>query len=160
MASWTANSIMFWANAAGSLVKVTDHNRSALSEDIERIENKQRMADGTLRRYTVSKKRTWSCQWENLPSTNLVAAGLKTVDGGMSGEDIEAFHNATDGAFRLVLRRGSAKDLATPNPADSALPYQDSNFYITKVMISDYNKEVTKRGRVDLWSLSITLEEV
>jgi hypothetical protein len=60
----------------------------------------------------------------------------------------------------LVLRRGSAKDLATPNPADSALPYQDSNFYITKVMISDYNKEVTKRGRVDLWSLSITLEEV
>lgn len=157
--AWTDNSIMFWQDAGGTYRKISDHNRSSLSESTERIENKQRMADGTLRRYSVAKKRTWSCDWTNLPSTNSKAAGLKTADGGWAGEDIEAFHNITNSAFRMILRRGSADGKTVPVPADSALPYRDDDFYIVKVMISDFSKEVVKRGLVDLWDLSITLEE-
>ena len=151
---------MSWVSAAGTVIKVTDHGRSALNEDYERIENKQRMADGTLRRYVVAKKRTWSCSWDLIPSSNNVALGIKTADGGMSGEDIENWVKNTDGAFRMVLRRGSAKDVATPNPAEGLLPYSDANFYICNVMVADFDKEVAKRGRVDFWNLSITLEEV
>lgn len=160
MADWTTNSIMFWQDSGGTYRKVTDHNRSELSESVERLENKQRMADGTLRRYSVSKKRTWSCDWSMLPSTNSVTNGLTTADGGWAGEDIENFHNITDGSFRMILRRGSASGKTAPNPADTALPYRDSDFYIVKVMIVDFTKSVVKRGTVDLWDISISLEEV
>lgn len=161
MADWTSNSIMFWADAGGVFRKVTDHNRSPLSETPDRIENKQRMVNGTLRRYSVAKKRVWSVDWTMLPSTNSKGAqSLTTADGGWAGEDIENFYNITDDAFRMILRRGSAIGKTAPVPADDALPYRDSDFYIVKVIISDFSKTVNKRGLVDLWDLSITLEEV
>jgi len=131
-----------------------------LSETIERIENKQRMADGTLRRYSIAKKRTWSCSWDLLPSSNNVVGALKTADLGLSGEEIEVWANTVDVPFRMILRRGSARDLATPNPAEGLLPYSDANFYIANVMITDFDKDIVKRGRIDLWNVSITLEEV
>lgn len=155
MAGWKDNAIMTWAGT-----KVTDHGRAALSEDTERIGIDKRMADGTLRRQFVGVKRKWSIGWENLPSTNSVSGGFKTADGGMAGEDIEAFYYNNPGKFRMVLRRGSAINLATPNPAESALPYEDDNFYIVNVMLTDFNKEVNKRGVVDLWNVSVALEEV
>lgn len=150
--SWKENALLYW-DVEGSLKKVTDHNRSPLSEEVERIENKKRMADGTLRRYSVTKKRTWSCSWDMLPSTNEIAGGMTTADGGLAGEDIERIHNTVNTPFRMVLRRGSAKGLPVP-------PASDDNFYIVNVMIADYSKEVVKRGKVDLWKVSITLEEV
>jgi hypothetical protein len=135
------NTIMYWHNGA-SYVQVTDHNRGSLSTDIERIERKQRMVDGTLRRYTVAKKRTWSCSWEMLPSTN-IGAGMHTADGGMAGEDIEAFHDTFDGAFQMQLRKGNG------------------SITVVNVMIADYSREVVKRGpNTDFWNVSITLEEV
>lgn|SRR5574338_328225 len=135
------NTIMYWNNGS-TFVQVSDHNRGALSTDYERIERKQRMVDGTLRRYTVAKKRTWSCSWEMLPSTNS-GSGMHTADGGMAGEDIEAFHDTFDGAFQMQLRKGNGI-ITTVN-----------------VMISDYSREVVKRGpNTDFWNVSITLEEV
>lgn len=138
--AWKDNSMMFWNNGS-TFVKVTDHNRSALTVDYERIERKQRMADGTLRRHTVAKKRTWACNWDMIPSTNV--AGMKTADGGLSGEEIEAFHDVNNGQFQMQLRKG--------------------NGVITTVtvMIAEFSKEVVRRGpNADLWNLSITLEEV
>jgi len=157
--SWKDNSLMWW-KFGNNLYKVSDHNRSPLSEDYERIESKTRLADGTLRRYTVAKKRTWTCSWENLPS-HYHASGIKTADNGIYGSSMETLYNGWDAPFRLILRRGNARNLETPNPADSALPYQDANFYIANVMFTDFSKEVVKRGpKVDLWNLSVTLEEV
>lgn len=157
--SWKTNSLMFW-NVEGELKKVSDHNRSPLSEDIERIENKQRMVDGTLRRYSVVKKRTWSCSWDLLPSTNDIPGGMQTADLGLAGEDLERINLNTDAPFRMVLRRGSAKGVTLPFVSDAQIPFSDDNFYVVNVMISDFSKEVVKRGKVDLWNVSITLEEV
>lgn len=141
-------------------VKVTDHGRSSLSESVERIGIDKRMAGGTLRRQFVGNKRKWSVTWENLPSSNAVVNGFKTADGGMSGGDIEQFYYNTPGKFRMVLRRGSAINMTAPSPAESALPYEDANFYIVNVMITEFSKEVVKRGRVDMWTVSVSLEEV
>jgi len=138
---WTDNAAMFWFDGT-TYRKVTDHNRAELSVAVERIENSQRMVNGTLRRYTVAKKRTWSTSWDMLPSTNSKVNGLKTVDGGWAGEDIEAFHNSTNGAFQMQLRRG------------------DGTVETVTVMITDFSKDIAKRGIVDFWNLSITLEEV
>jgi hypothetical protein len=135
------NTIMYWHDGT-QFRKITDHGRSSLSETIERIENKSRTVDGTLRRYSVTKKRAWSCSWDMLPSTNTKVKGIKTADGGYAGEDIEAFHDSKDGAFQMQLRRG------------------DGTVTTVSVMITDFSKEVVKRGLVDFWNLDITLEEV
>lgn len=147
MASWTVNPIMEWSTDGGATwTKVTDHGRSPLRIAVERIETKQRMADGTLRRYVVSKKRTFSCSWENLPdkATNFLANG-------QPADWIEAFHNNNDGAFHMRLREGSERDLSLTGLNGTTL----------QVMITDFSKEITKRGMAfDLVDLDITLEEV
>jgi len=147
--TWQNNPIMEWWDVRGTpqWVKITEHNRSPLSVSWERLESKQRMADGTMRRYVNGKKRTWSCSWENLPSED---TGL--LVNGEDGNWMEQFHFDTDGSFLMRLRAGS-----NANTATNALPPAQE----VRVMITDFSKEVTKRGpTTDLWSLSISLEEV
>ena len=151
---------MFWADASGNFRKVSDHGRAPLDESYERIESKTRMADGTLRRYTVSKKRSWSTSWTNLPSTN-AGPGMKTVDGGWSGKQMEQYYQDQDGPFLMVLRNGSAINKTLPTlPASTVYPYEDDDFYIARVMFADFSKTVTKRGASDFWDVDVTLEEV
>lgn len=152
---WKTNAIMTWA---GTLV--TDHGRGPLQESVERIGTDKRMANGTLRRQYVGLKRTWNVSWENLPSINTSTTGMKTADGNMSGQNIEDFYWANPGKFRMILRKGTAVGKSAPNPAESALPYEDADFYVVNVMFTDFSKEVRKRGTVDIWNVSVTLEEV
>lgn len=154
--NWTNNTIMAWNNN-----KISDHGRSPLNMSSERIGTDKRMADGTLRRQHVAIKRTWTMSWENLPSSNEVVNGYKTVDGGWAGEDMEMFYQTTPGVFRMVLRRGSASGLSTPVGASTiGANYEDDNFYGVNVMFTEFSKEVTKRGAVDFWNINVTLEEV
>lgn len=153
--SWMDNSLVWWSTDNGvTWNKITDHNRSPLSISVERIEKKNRMADGTLRRYTVAKKRTFSMDWTMLPAKRNSSYGgrtaLTTVDNGWAGEEIEAFHNTVDGSFKMKLRKGQ----------DEAKAIADNTIEVVTVMVSDFSKDIVKRGVVDLWDLSITLEEV
>jgi hypothetical protein len=152
--SWQNNAIMYWSTDGNTWNKISDHNRDALSISVERLETKNRMANGTLRRYTVAKKRSFSASWALLPSKrNSVyggKTGITTVDGGWAGEDIENFHNNVDGAFFMKLRKGT----------DEAKAITDGTIEIVTVMISDFSKDIAKRGVVDLWNVNITLEEV
>lgn len=128
------NAIMYWNGT-----KVTDHNRSALSVDVERIETKQRMADGTMRKYVIADKHTFSCSWDDLPSLT-----AQTVDGGLGAAAIEAFYMATQGAFVLT----------TYDRANNL-----SGTYT--VMFSEFSKTIKKRyAGTELWSVDISLEEV
>ncbi|QIQ62925.1 minor tail protein [Streptomyces phage Moab] len=116
---------------------VTDHNRQALSIDVERIEKKQRMANGTLRKYIVADKRSFSTSWQMLPKlTN------KTVDGFWGADAIEEFYNTIGGSFSLEISDGDG----------------EVNTY--NVMFSDFSKTITKRGSVDFWEISVSMEEV
>jgi hypothetical protein len=139
--SWKDNTAMSWNDGSG-WVKVSDHSRAELEVGFNRIGTDTRMVDGTLRRYSVAKKRTWTLSWDNLPSRN-TAGGLQTVDGGMDGEDLEDFYDDNDAPFQMQLRKG------------------DGTAETFTVMITDFSKSIVKRGqKTDLWNLSITLEEV
>ena len=140
MVDWNNTAMYWWDGAA--YVKVTDHNRAPVDVDFERIERRARMVNGTLRKYVVTKKRIFSTSWEMLPSKNGVSGGLSTVDGGLAGEDIESFHNLNDGAFNVQFRDGAG------------------NVETVLCMFSEFNKNIIKRGLVDFWNLTITLEEV
>jgi hypothetical protein len=133
MGNYKTNQIMYWGTS-----KVTDHNRAPLQVSYEFIERKSRMAKGTLRKYLVAKKRTWSTSWDMLPTFS-----NEVVDGGMSATAMETFVKNNTGAFTLTLRDGQG------------------NQETAKVMVSDFSNEIQKRGTInDFWSVSVTLEEV
>lgn len=151
---WRENAIMYWSKDGTNWNRISDHNRAPLNISFERIGTSNRMANGTLRRYSVAKKRSFNASWTMFPSkvSPLYGGktGLGTVDGGWAGEDIEKFYNETDGEFYVKLRKGT----------DEAKAVADGTIETVKVMVSDFSKDIEKRGVVDLWSLSITLEEV
>lgn len=116
---------------------ITEHKRSPVSVEVDRIETSNRMANGTLRKWVVADKRTFQVSWETLP-----ALTAKTVDGKWGGIDIETFYNSTPGAFTLTLTNTHGVQTYT-------------------VVFTDFSKEIVKRvGTSDWWDLSITLEEV
>lgn len=153
--SWQSNAILHFSSDGGATWnKISDHNRQPLSITVERFETTSRTVDGTLRRYSVAKKRTFSISWDMFPSKSAPTyngkTGVGTVDAGWAGEDIETFHNTTDGVFLIKLRKGS----------DESKANSDTTVEVVNVMITDFSKDVLKRGVVDFWSLSLTLEEV
>jgi hypothetical protein len=118
--------------------KLSDHNRSELGIDVERIETKHRMANGTMRKYVVADKRTFTVSWEQLPTIT-----SQTVDGFMGAAALETFYNTTPGAFTLTVA----------NKDGSTTPYT--------VMFTDFTKNVVKRwATYELWNVNITMEEV
>lgn len=116
---------------------VTDHNRTQLSIDVERIEKKQRMSNGTMRKYIIADKRKFSTSWTMLPKIS-----SQTVDGFWGADAIETFYNENPGSFVLELADG------------------DTEIYEYTVMFSDFSKNIVKRGSVDFWEISVTMEEV
>ena len=154
--SWKTNPIMEWSIDNGvNWTKVTDHNRSELSISVEPIETKQRMVSGTMRKYTVIKKRTFSWSWSDLPDKNVTFL----ANGTTYGNWLEEFYNVTDGVFLMRLRSGSDEPLTTL--ARAGTDDNADNTRIFKVMFSEYSKDVVKRGKTfDLWNMSMTLEEV
>ena len=54
--------------------RLSDHNRNPISINYELIENTQRMADGTLRKYDVARKFKITTDWHDFPTldANLV----------------------------------------------------------------------------------------
>jgi hypothetical protein len=124
--------LMRWSNNA-----ITDHNRGELSIDVERIEKKQRMANGTMRKYIVADKRTFGVSWQNLPHSSSY-----TVDGFWGARQMKTFYDATPGAFNLELT------------------YGDGTVETVSVMFSDFNMNLTKRGHFDFYEVTVSMEQV
>lgn len=124
--------LMQWNNN-----KISDHNRSKLGVSVDRIENPKRMANGTRRTYIVADKRNFSVSWSDLPH-----AASYTVDGFWGGQEIENWYATQTGSFVLKL-------------TDGAGAVQQFN-----VMMTSFEKSVTKRGFYDFWDVDIELTEV
>lgn len=117
--------------------KVTDHNRGALSVSVERIEESTRMANGTMRKYIIADKRTFTTGWSDLPQS----AHL-TVDGFWGKNEIENWWNTTTGQFELKLY------------------YGDGTTQLYYVMMTKFSAEISKRGAFDFWKVDVELTEV
>lgn len=123
----------------GSTVyKLSDHNRSELSITPERLENKKRMADGTLRTYVVATKRNFKTSWEWLPRDN-----NQTVDGFLGGKEIVQWYFDKLGSFEIVLTNGK-------NETETVL-----------VMFDSFDWKITKRSKyTDFYDIDMSLSEV
>ena len=124
--------LMRWNNNA-----ITDHNRSSLAMSVERIEKATRMANGTMRKYVIADKTSFTVSWDELPNVTQY-----TVDGFWGGRAMETFYRTTPGSFVLEITEG------------------DSTVKTFNVMFTDFSYSIVKRGRYDTWTVNVTMEEV
>lgn len=143
---------------------LSDHNREQISIPSERIENRKRMINGTMRSYHVADKEKFSWQWDMLPSrafeedpqfnttTGLPAEPyvMHTADGGAGARDMEHWRSNHKGPFYMLLSY------------DHTTSYAQVTGYnrVVHVYISSFSKDIVKRGITDFWNVSVELEEV
>jgi hypothetical protein len=151
---------------------LSDHNRSELEFTKNRIENRKRMINATMRSYHVADKLEISFSWENLPSRSFnkapafdpntgkpTATNLEdyTVDGGAGGVEILDWYENHNGAFWMLLSYDKYNEF-TSNQYDYLGQYNQ----LLQVYFSSFDYTVVKRGGTnhDLWNISVSLEEV
>lgn len=120
--------------------KLTEHNRGALEMSTERIEETKRMANGTLRKYYIADKKSFSMSWDFVPG-----AQTHLVDTAWSVNDLQTFYNSATGkaSFRIRIKK-----------ADGTYegPYT--------VIFSGFSPTIVKRGVDTFYNLSIEMQEV
>ena len=153
---------------------LSDHNRSEMSFNSERIEKRERTINGRMRSYHIADKLTMSVSWNNLPSrayldvADFNASGVSprknttgeyTSDGGAGGMEILDWYENHKGPFWMFLAYDKYKNFGDN---DSAFENLGKYNQIIQVYFSDFNYSVVKRGgsNHDLWNISVMLEEV
>lgn len=172
-----------------SFIILSDHNRNAIDVAPQRIEQKKRMANGTMRSYHIADKLNITTSWNLLPSrafsgyanfnqttgiptpnitaanrdasgtTDVIHENAYTVDGGAGGAEILKWYQDHTGPFWVFLSYDKYINFGIDNAA-----HQHLNQYsqIVQMYFSNFTYNVVKRGgsNHDLWNVSVTLEEV
>jgi hypothetical protein len=127
--------------------ELSDHNRSELEVSSMRIEDSQRMANGSLRKFWVADKKTFSTSWMMLPSYR-----SQTADGKWGAEDLREFYKSDLGRdvfkIRVNFSKGGAKDYDTTKEEEYLVSFTNCNFTLVK------------RGVNAFWNVSLSMEEV
>lgn len=119
-------------------VFLTDHNRSPIRINNERIVSDVRTQSGALRRYFVADKKSFSVSWEMIPQTS-----EDTVDAAQGAEDLMRLFNNTTGSAKLKI-------------------YYDWGIEQEyTVVIKDFSAELQKRWLpYRFYSVTVEMEEV
>lgn len=162
------------AGGVGTFLILSDHNRSDMSFNSQRIEKRERTINGRMRSYYIADKLTMSVSWNNLPSRAYLdvadfnssgvsprknTTGEYTSDGGAGGVELLDWYENHQGPFWMFLAYDKYKNFGTGDEAFNNLGKYNQ---IVEVYFSDFNYSVVKRGgsNHDLWNISVTLEEV
>lgn len=131
--------------SGGTYFKLSEHNRSEFTISPQRIEKTQRMSNGTLRKFWVADKKTFSLSWTMLPGSSSL-----TVDGGWGAEELRAFYAGSDGKSTFNIKVNLAK---------TGTDQTSSGYEEYTVSITNASFVVSKRGIQPHWSVSLTMEE-
>jgi hypothetical protein len=140
-------SALFIQDANGTWQKLTEHNRSPISFDTQRIERTSRMSNGSLRKVFVADKKSLSTSWTMLPSYNSM-----TVDGGWGAEDLKSFYLSAKGQGTFNVR--IAYNLSRTE--DFIATFTSCSFSIIKRNVKASSSDTPQL----FWDVSISLEEV
>lgn len=128
--------------------KLSEHNRSSINLDINRIEKTQRMSNGSLRKIWIADKKEISTSWSALPTYYTL-----TVDNGMGAADIKAFYSDKGkGTFKIKI---SYNAVAARDEIVLA-SFTSCTFSISKRNIRSTSTSVPQ----EFWDVSLSLEEV
>lgn len=167
-----------------NFIVISDHNRSPISMDQQRLESRTRMVSGNMRSYYTDDKVMLSTSWNMLPSrayqTEMVLgpdgkpepteetspfsqapynanppnSGF-TADGGAGGTDMLQWYYDTIGPMWVFLAYDRFDNTEGPNQFGMYCNYVER----MKMFFSSFNYSVEKRGISDFWNVSVTLEE-
>jgi len=185
--AYTRPQAIAWSNNSGILsnglvvpdgtegtdfIILSDHNRSEIAVGSQRIENRKRMINATMRSYHIADKLTVSWDWDMLPSRSYSnnpnfnaggnpASGLTeyTVDGGAGGVDIVKWYENHPGSFYMFMSYDRHDKFANEvDEYDHLHQYND----VIEVYFSSFNFNIVKRGgsNFDFWNISVAVEEV
>ncbi len=129
-----------------SWIKLSEHNRSEIAMDVERIEQSQRMANGSLRKFFVADKKRFGVSWSMLPGTRLY-----TVDNQWGALDLIEFYNSSEGQSTFDIRLNFAK---------SGTSQESSGYEPYTVSCTSFNATLVKRGQVPFYNISMSMEQV
>lgn len=159
---------------------LSDHNRQPMSISQQRIENRQRMINGTMRSYHIADKITISTSWNNLPSRsfsrNVIfnSSGVaqmsgsdleNTVDGGAGGVELLDWYENHSGPFYVFLgydKYNSDSLKVSGSVTDASFEYLSIYNDVRLMYFSSFEYSIEKRGgtNFDFWNVSVSLEEV
>jgi hypothetical protein len=173
---------------ADSFLILSDHNRSEISITNERIEQRKRMINGTMRSYHIADKVSMTVSWNMLPSraygtlpnfnqstglstyddstpnrnaegTIYTPATQYTVDGGAGGVELLDWYENHTGPFWVFLSYDKHNNFGNNAGAYAHLQQYSQ---IVHMYISGFDYSIVKRGgtNMDLWNVSVSLEEV
>jgi len=154
-------------------IVLSDHNRSDISFNTNRLENRKRMVNGHMRSYHIADKMNVSFSYNLIPSrsfdgdpefnTSGIATDLSlteyTADGGAGGAELLDWYTSNPGSFYMFLSYDKPQNFSSnESPYANLSKYSDE----LEVFVSDFSYNVIKRGGTnhDLWDISISLEEV
>lgn len=141
--------------------KLTDHNRKEILVNPILLEKESRMANGTLRKFVVSKKDVISTSWDFLPTSSTEKSPI--VDSNYGASWLSAFYNANVGNpiyIKLIASKHTNPSLGQiPNESTYASASTASTIY--QVFITDFSKTIRKRTTgLDFVDMSIEFTEV
>ena len=165
------NNINIAGNEYENFLILSDHNRSEIRFSCQRIENRKRMINGTMRSYHIADKLNISWSWDMLPSRSFnkdpmfdssgkVSASATidyTADGGAGGREILSWYQNHPGAFYMLLSYDTYDGIPNTDQYNQLSKYNQ----IIPVYFSGFDYNVQKRGGTnhDMWNISIQLEE-
>lgn len=127
--------------------EISDHNRSEMEISSMRIEESQRMSNGTLRKFWVADKKAFSVSWVMLP-----AYRSQTTDGKWGAEDLREFYESNLGqdVFRMKVNfaKSGTKDYDTTREEEYTVSFTNCTF------------SLIKRGVNAFWNVALSMEEV
>jgi hypothetical protein len=152
---------------------LSDHNRTEIQFSKQRLENRKRMINGSMRSYHVADKLQMSWSWDLLPSRpfnrNPVLdpnTGQPTApnvqdyvfDKGAGGVDLLDWYERHPGSFYMFLAYDKYNDIDEPNKYESLSQYNQ----ILEVHFTQFDFDVVRRGgrTHDLWNITVQVEEV
>lgn len=159
---------------------LSDDNRSPIDISHDRIEKRERMINGRMRSYHIADKMNISMSWDNLPSRAFAlnpdfsssgvsdysnTAGLPnmaqanyTTDGGAGGVELLDWYKNHKGSFWVFLAYDKYSNFGKN---DNAYLHKQQYNELVEVFFSNFDYSIVKRGaNIDLWKVSLTLEEV
>lgn len=160
-----------------SFIVLSDHNRSEISVSNQRIEQRQRMVNGSMRSYHIADKLNINTSWNLLPSrsffsiasfnqttgksiyNNLYDEYQYTVDAGAGGVDMLDWYENHKGPFWVFLSYDKHSNFGSDY---SSYVHLSEYSQIVQMYISSFDYSIVKRGRnnYDMWNISVSLEEV
>lgn len=170
------DSISYSSSSTNEFLILSDDNRSPINITPQRIETRERMANGRMRSYYIADKLTFSCSWDMLPSRayafnpDFNSQGKSpyrndnslefTTDGGAGGVEILEWYNRYTGSFWLYLSYDKYTNFGESGDDDRFL---NLNKYsqVVEVFFESFDYSIEKRGgsNYDFWNVSLSLEE-